>query len=113
MSPRGYICACHAATYMCAYVCARVGACVRVSVIRGLSILIRIYTTPLNTLHLYTARITFIFSCGTIFLFIFTQVTWRDGKLPIHAFNRSHRSSLKVEGYVATSYWATIHFKMI
>ena len=113
------VCVRHVATYVHvmrqrirAHVHARVETCVRVSVIRGLSILFRIYSNPLNTPFIYRSDHLYFCDVGQYF-FIFMQVTWRDRKLLIRPFNQSCKSSLKGEGYAATSNWALIHFKMI
>ena len=92
----GAITCCHVVTYACecVCVCVRMCTCVCVSVISGLNIIFKIYANPLNTLHLYTCRFVFILSYGTIFLFIFTHVMWRDEKSPILIFNRSRRFHL-------------------
>ena len=66
---------------MCAHVC----VCVCTSVISGLSIVFRICANPLNTLHLYTARIAFIFVIWAYVSIYFTQATWCDEKRLIDA----------------------------
>ena len=72
--------------------------CVHACVIRELSILFKIFANPLNTHDLYTHLFALIFAMWPMFLFIFTQAMWRDGKCPIHIFTQSHQSSLKSRG---------------
>ena len=49
-------------------------------------------------------------SCGTIFPFLYAQVTLCHVERPIRSLNQIRRSSLKSKGYVAHNDSSTDHF---
>ena len=51
----------------------------------------------MRTLYIPDSLLKFI-RCGTVFLYFYVQVTWRDGERPIHVLYQSRWSSLKWGG---------------
>ena len=92
-TPRGDEC-----VRMCVQTWARASVCLCVCVIYGLTYFSRYELSPFIRTRYIPLKLPLFMSCGTIFLFISSQVTWRNEKCLIHALNWSRRSSLKWGG---------------
>ena len=88
----------HMCVCVCTHVCTRVRMCELVRVISGLSIQYRLTLTHYALLSYIPDETLYFIPCGTISLYFYFQLTWRNVRHPITRLNRVRRISLTRRG---------------